>query len=118
MNDDDAQAWLEGTARAWAIWKRAILQAEADLVRFGCAFALLDVLTALSACFAPVLAPLLGVARLAGLAILAPAALRALAIRHASRPDAELLKAIAVAIAVVALYVAVRTSFVVRVCAS
>lgn len=98
------------------MWKRAVMRAEERLVASGCALALLDVVTALSACFAPLLTTLLGVARLAGFIVFVPAVLRALAIQHAEREDAELLQAIAVAVGVAALYFALRTYFVVAVC--
>jgi hypothetical protein len=116
VNDFEDRAWRDGTENVWALCKRTIAQAEGDLVRFGCAFAILDLITGLSACFAPSLTSLLQIARLAGLVILVPALLRALAIGHATRPDSDLLKAIAIAIGVGALYVALRTSVVVRVC--
>ena len=109
----------EGTgpvARMVATWKRAVVRAQERLVLLGGAFVLLDVVAALSACFAPLLAPPLGIARVGVLAVLVPAVLRALAIRHADRTDADLLKAIAVAIGVAAVYLAVRTGFVVEVC--
>jgi len=115
----EAHAWQNSTgpmARFVAMWKRGVARAEEDLVRFGCGFALLDVVTALSDCFAPLLTPLLGIARVGGLVVLVPAVLRTLAIAHADREDAELLKAIAIAIGVVALYVAVRTWLVIQVC--
>ena len=99
-----------------AMWKRAVVRAEHQIVRFGCWFALLDVVTALSGCYAPFLTPLLGIARLGGLAVLVPAVLRILAIAHADREDSELLKAIAITIGVAAFYVAVRTWVVVQVC--
>jgi hypothetical protein len=58
----------------------------------------------------------LGLARLAGLVVFVPALLRTLAIRHADREDAELMKAIAVAVGAAAGYLVVRTWVVVRVC--
>jgi hypothetical protein len=119
VNDREAQAWRDGREHAWPLvgrWKRAIIRAERQLGRFGCWCALLDVITALSGCFAPILTMPLNIARVASLTILVPAVLRALAIRHADKPDAELVKAIAVAVGVAALYVAVRTAFVVQVC--
>lgn len=116
-NDGEDDAWREGTAHAWDTWKRAVARTEGDIVRLGCAFALFDVLAATTSCFLPSLATGLGLARVACLVVLVPAGLRALAIRHARRPDADLLQAIAVAIGVVAVYVAVRTSLVVRLCA-
>lgn len=82
------------------MWKRAVAQAGDQLVRLGCAFALLDIVTALSACFLPLLSPLLNIARIGSLVVLVPATLRVLAIRHADREDAELLKAIAVLVGV------------------
>lgn len=100
-----------------AIWKRAVERAERRLLQLGGMLAALDVLTALSACFVPLLAPLLNVARAAGLVVFVPAVLRALAIRHADREDAELLKAIAIAVGVAACYVAARTWIVIQVCA-
>ena len=102
--------------RLVAVWKHAIARNEHDLLRLGGAFVAFDLLAGLSACFAPLLTSLFGLARLGTLAIFAPSLLRLLAIRHADRPDAELLKAIAIAIAVGAVYFAVRTYAVVEVC--
>jgi hypothetical protein len=118
-NAREALARQDGTGPAMrfvVMWKRAVRRAEERLVVSGCALALLDVVTALSACFAPLLTTLLGVARLAGFIVFVPAVLRALAIQHAEREDAELLQAIAVAVGVAALYFALRTYFVVAVC--
>src|SRR5262245_19561321 len=45
MNDAEVETWQDATAlalRLMAMWKRAVAQAEADLVRFGCGFAALD----------------------------------------------------------------------------
>lgn len=98
------------------MWKRAVVRAERDLVRFGGAVALIDVAAALSACFAPWLRFPLVVARLGGLVVLVPAVLRGLAIRHAERDDSDLLIAIAVAIGLAGLYVALRTWLVVEMC--
>src|SRR5262245_44736356 len=67
----EGPAWWEGTgpaARMVAMWKRAVVQAEHQIVRFGCWFAVLDVVTALSGCYAPFLTPVLSLARLGGLA--------------------------------------------------
>jgi hypothetical protein len=97
-------------------WKGAVARAERDLVRVGCALAAVDLMAALAACFAPPLSPVLGLARLAGLVVFVPALLRTLAIRHADREDAELMKAIAVAVGAAAGYLVVRTWVVVRVC--
>jgi hypothetical protein len=52
------------------------------------------------------------------LAILVPGVLRTLAIRHATRPDADLVRAVTIAIVLVAVYVAVRTALVVQVCSA
>jgi len=93
-----------------------IARAERDLVRFGFALVALDLMAALSACFVPLFTSLLGIARIVGLIVFVPAALRALAIQHADRPDAELMKAIAIAIGAAALYFALRTALVVEVC--
>jgi uncharacterized membrane protein YjjB (DUF3815 family) len=98
------------------MWKRAVARSEEELVRLGCALAVLDVVTVLSACFAPLLSTPLAIVRVAGLIVFVPAVLRAMAIRYADRPDAELVKAIALAVGAAALYVAVRTGFVVQVC--
>lgn len=102
--------------RLFETWKRAVMRAERDLVRGGLWFALVDVVAALSACFVPLVSPLLSFGRIAMLVILVPALLRTLAIRHADRPDADLLKAIAIAVGVAAFYVALRTWLVVQVC--
>ena len=99
---------------AW--WTGYIVRAERDLIRVGFALMLLDVVAALSACFVPLLTSLLGIARIVGLVVFVPAALRALAIQHADRPDAELLKAIAIALGAAALYFVLRTALVVQVC--
>ena len=85
-------------------------------MRYACALALLDVMAALSGCFAPLLSPLLGVGRILGVIVLAPAVLRSLAIAHADREDADLLKAITVVVGVVGVYVLLRTWVVVEVC--
>lgn len=97
-------------------WKGFVVRAERDLLRVGCALVLLDVAAALSACFVPLLTSVLGIARICGLAVFVPATLRTLAIRHADRPDAELMIAIAIAIGVGAVYFALRTALVVEVC--
>jgi hypothetical protein len=97
-------------------WKRAVTRAECELPRSCATFALLDVATATSSCFVPLVTPLLVVARAAALCVLVPAVLRALAIRHADRPDTELMKAIAVAVVAAGLYLVVRTVIVVEVC--
>ena len=115
----EEHAWLDGTglsARLVAIWKRAVEDADSQLVRFGCGLALVDVLTTLSGCFAPLLTTLLSLARLAGLVVFVPAVLRSFAIRHADREDSELVKAIAIAVGVAALYIAIRTQVVVEMC--
>jgi hypothetical protein len=116
---DDADAWPDDTGPAMrlvAVWKHAIERNEHDVLRLGVACMAFDLLAGLSACFAPILTSLFGLARLAALVIFAPSLLRLLAIRHADRPDAELLKAIAIAIGVGAVYFAVRTYLVVEVC--
>lgn len=113
---DASDASTGPAMRLVAMWKRAIALDEEQLLSLGCGFALLDVVAGLSACFAPLLTPLLAVARVAGLAILVPGGLRALAIRHADRSDAELMKAVAVAVGLAALYLALRTSVVVKMC--
>lgn len=117
---DDADAWPDDTgpaARLLAAWKHAIARNEHDLLRLAGAFALVDVAAALSACFVPFFSGLLGVARWGLLVVFVPACLRLMAIRHADRPDAELVIAIAVAVGVGAVYFAVRTAIVVQVCA-
>jgi hypothetical protein len=98
-------------------WKGAVARAERDLPRIACAFVLIDIVAALSACFVPLLSSLLGIARVGALVIFVPAVLRGLAIRHAERPDSELLIAIAIAIGAAAAYFAIRTVLVVEVCA-
>ena len=121
-HDDDgdgADAFADATApvvRLVAMWKRSIARSGSDLVRFGCWLALLDFATGLSGCFAPLLTTLLEVARIVGLAILVPAVLRVLALRHADRSDADLLKAVAIGIGAAVLYVVVRTAVVVEIC--
>ena len=116
----EPDAWQDDTAPAMrlvAVWKRGVVRAQAQLVGWGCAVALLDVVAAWSACVVPLLSPVLSIARMAGLAVLVPAILRALAMQHADREDAELVKAIAVAVGVAALYIVVRTRIVVGLCA-
>jgi hypothetical protein len=118
-NDDEARAWSNGTGtieRLVEKWKYAVARAEHDLLRYACALALLDVMEALSGCFAPFLSPFLFVGRLVGVIIVAPAVLRTLAIAHADREDAELLKAITVVVGIVGVYVLLRTWVVVEVC--
>jgi hypothetical protein len=120
VNAREAHAGRNGTAPALPLvgrWKRAIVRSEPELVRLGCKVALLDVVTASSACFAPLLVIPLNIARVASLVVFVPAVLRALALRYADRPDAELVTAIAVAVTATAVYVVVRTMFVVQVCA-
>jgi hypothetical protein len=115
----EADAWRNDTGPAKRIldrWKGYVVRAERDLLRIGCGLVLLDVAAALSACFVPLLTSLLGLARIVGLVVFVPAALRALAIRHADRPDADLMKAIAIALGAAALYFALRTALVVEVC--
>jgi hypothetical protein len=117
--DGDADAWPDDTGPAMRLvgaWKHAIARNEHDLLRLGGACVALDLLGGLSACFAPLLSTLFTIARIGALAIFVPGVLRLLAIRHADRPDAELLKAIAIAIGVAAVYFAVRTYVVVEVC--
>jgi hypothetical protein len=97
-------------------WKRAVRQAELELVRFGSWFVLLDVAGGLASCFVPILASPLALARLGAIAILGPALLRTLAIRHADRTDADLMKAVAIALGVATLYMVLRTALVVEVC--
>jgi len=119
-NDDEAPAGSEDTGAIGRLierWKHAVARAEHDLLRYACALALLDVMAALSGCFVPFLSPVLGVGRLVGIAVVAPAVLRALAIAHADREDAELVKAITVVVCLVGVYVVVRTWVVVEVCA-
>ena len=116
----EAHAWQDHTGlvvRLVAIWKGAVERTSEELIRFGCWLAVLDVVTTLSGCFVPLLGPLLGLARLGGLIVFVPAVLRSFAIRHADQEDSELVKAIAVAVGVAAVYVAVRTRIVVEVCA-
>ncbi len=116
---DDADASPDDTGparRLVAAWKHAIARNEHDLLRLGGACVAFDLLAGLSACFAPLLTSLFGLARLGALAIFVPSILRLLALRHADRPDAELLKAIAIAIGVGAAYFAVRTYVVVDMC--
>jgi hypothetical protein len=118
-NDDEARAGSEDTGAIGRLverWKYAVARAERDLLRYACALALLDVMAALSGCFVPFLSPLLGIGRLVGVIVLAPAALRALAIAYADREDAELVKAITIVVCLVAVYVLVRTWVVVEVC--
>ncbi len=119
-NGSEAVAWLDGTGlvvRLVSVWKHYVERTGDQLVRFGCGLALLDVVTTLSGCFAPLLTSLLGLARFAGLIVFVPAVLRTFAIRHADQEDSELVKAIAVAVGVAALYIAVRTRVVVEMCA-
>ena len=122
-SEQDRQSGDEHEARDWststgfaAQWMRAVVRAEHDLLRYGAALAVLDVVTALSACFVPWLRPVLVVARFGVLVVVIPAALRALAIQHADREDSELVKAIAVSIGLAAAYIAVRTYLVVQMC--
>ena len=118
-NDAEARAWSEDTGAIGRLvekWKLAVARAEHDLLRYACALALLDVMAALSGCVAPVLSPFLGIGRILGLIVVAPAVLRALARSHADQEDAELLKEITVVVGIVGLYVLVRTWVVVEVC--
>jgi hypothetical protein len=118
-NDDEARAWSEDTGASGRLvekWKVAVARAERDLLRYACALALLDVMAALSGCFAPFLSPFLGIGRIVGVIVVAPAVLRALARAHADREDAELLKAITVVVGIVGVYVLLRTWVVVEVC--
>ena len=71
---------------------------------------------ALSGCFAPFLSPILGAGCILALIVVAPAVLRALALAHAEREDAELLKAITVVVGIVGVYFIVRTWIVIGVC--
>ena len=115
----EADAWRDGIApvkRMADRFKGYIVRAERDLVRVGCALVLIDLVAALSACFVPFFTSLLGIARIIGLVVFVPAALRALAIQHADRPDADLMKAIAIAIGAAGIYFALRTYLVVEVC--
>jgi hypothetical protein len=120
---EDARAAFaprDGTASASGLvarWKQAVVDGGDRLVQLVGVFAALDLLTATSECFVPVVSPLLNVARIGVLAVLVPAVLRMLAIRHADHEDAELLKAIAVAFGLATLYVVVRTGLVVGICA-
>ena len=102
--------------RLFEAWKGAVTRAERELLRVACTFVVIDLLAGLSACFIPFLSSLLGIARIGVLVIFVPAVLRGLAIQHADRPDADLLKAIAIAIGVGAVYFALRTALVVEVC--
>ena len=114
-----ADAWLDRTGPAMRLveaWKAAVVRAERELLRVACTFVAVDVLAGLSACFAPFLTSVLGLARVALLVVFVPAVLRGLAIGHADRPDAELLKAIAIAAGVAAVYFVLRTFAVVEVC--
>jgi hypothetical protein len=116
----EADAWRESTGLAMRLlewWKGSVARAERDLFRIGCWLVALDVLAALSACFVPILSSLFGIGRLIALVVFVPAALRGLAIRHADRPDSELVTAIAISIGIAAAYFAVRTMLVVQVCA-
>jgi len=103
--------------RLFEAWKGAVARAERELLRVACTFVVIDLLTGLSACFVPFLTSLLSIARIGVLVIFVPAVLRGLAIQHADRPDAELLKAIAIAAGVAAVYFVLRTFAVVEVCA-
>ncbi len=85
-------------------------------MRSGGRVVALDLATESARCFAPVLCPPLGLARLAALAVFVPALLRRLAIEHAERDDADLVKAVAVAVVIAAVYVVLRTRAVVGVC--
>ena len=116
----EADAWPDRTGPAIGAlhaWKRAVAQTDGRLVRLGCWFMALDMVTALSACFAPAIESILTIARLGAILILVPAALRTLAIQHAEREDADLVKAIAIAVGAAAVYLVLRTTVVVEVCA-
>jgi len=118
-DDDAAHAWPDTPAiavRVVAAWQRAVARAERDLVRLGCWFALLDVATGLSACFVPTLTSALILARAGALIVLVPAGLRRLANRCAEQPGVELLRSLAIALGVAALYLMMRTGVVVEVC--
>ena len=119
-NDDEARAWSGNTGAIGRLvekWKFAVARVEHDLLRYACALALLDIMAELSGCFAPFLSLFLGVGRIVGVIVVAPGVLRALAIAHADREDAELLKAITVVIGIVGVYVLLRTWIVGEVCA-
>ncbi len=119
MNGRQADAWRDGTEQAVRVvgmWRRAVVRAEADLVRSACAFAVLDVATVLSSCFARFVWPLFLAARLAALIVIVPAVVRALGIRNAKGTDADFVKAITVAVLVAGVYLAIRTVAVVEVC--
>ena len=92
------------------------MQASGDLARAGGRVVVLDLATESARCFVPTVAPLLSVARTVALVVFVPALLRRLAIEHAERDDADLVKAIAVAVGIAAVYVLLRTSAVVGVC--
>ena len=118
-NDDEARAWSEDTGAIGRLvekWRYAVARAEHDLLRYACALALLDVMAELSGCFASFLSPVLRLGRILGVIVLAPAVLRTLAIAHADREDADLLKAITIVVGIVGVYVIVRTWIVVEVC--
>jgi hypothetical protein len=115
----EADAWRESTEPAMRIvaaLKGAIVRAERELLRVGCWLVGLDVAAEISACYVPFLTSLLSLARLGVLVLFVPALLRGLAIQHADRPDSDLLKAIAIAIGVAAVYFGLRTYVVVQVC--
>jgi hypothetical protein len=119
LNGREADAWRDGTEQAVRLvetWRRVVMRAEADLVRSACGFAALDVATVLSACFARFVWPVFLVARLAALAVIVPAVVRALGIRNAKGTDADFVKAITVAVLVAGVYLAIRTVAVVEVC--
>jgi hypothetical protein len=118
-NDDEARARSEDTGTIGRLiekWTYAVARAEHDLLRYACALALLDVMAELSGCFASFLSPVLRLGRILGVIVLAPAVLRTLAIAHADREDADLLKAITIVVGIVGVYVIVRTWIVVEVC--
>jgi hypothetical protein len=114
--DTRAIAISTAPAVATAALKRAIALAEARLVFIGGLFALLDVTASMSACFLPGAAGFLNLARVATLGVLLVAVLHALVIRDADRCDTELLKAVAVVVAVVVVSVVTRTSLAVPAC--
>jgi hypothetical protein len=97
-------------------WKGYVARAENERVRVGSGVIHHDVIAGFASCGLPRVAPHRAGARVAALVIQVPALLRTLAIRHADRPDTELIKSITIAVGLATMYVVVRTYLVVEVC--
>lgn len=118
---EQAPASPDATApagRVVALWRRTVDDAETQLVPYACRLAALDLATGLSACYAPLLTPLLSLIRLAALVVLVPAGLRVLLRARPGEDGTRVLQRLTLALAAAALYLLVRTSVVVGICSS